>query len=380
MLKKLQLFLLGLMAASCLMAQPSPKSVTISESNIQFWTGSGTNSTVVAIGWDDDDASYTPTVVVWGIHWNGTITLLDALDTLMAYDSHFSYSISGSYLTGVTYNDPNAGVSLTPSAGWNCNNYNGVYGFTNLSTSTWLRISESTCDNYNFTGVNNLIYASNPNNSGNTTLPDTVDASLPFSDILFWVGTGTDSAEFIVNFAQPDTAFAWGYLFNSTTTAQAMVNAIAAADPRFWTEGSPSSGGDIFFLLDNGDTLSLSPVDPNVGWNFWWTNLNGVSAEQHRVLHLLFTTVMSSNMATSIQPLAGIWLGATTWKRLGIQSQHPFLFPPQPLMFPKMPLSLLPTSSIGWALVPTRLSSPSIGPTPPLHGVTASTGKRQSPT
>ncbi len=107
---------------------------------------------------------------------------------------------------------------------------------------------------------------------------DPVDASLPFSDILFWVGSGSDSAEFIVNFAQPDTAFAWGFLFNGSTTAQEMVNAIAAADPRFWSEGSPSSGGDLHFVLSNGDTLGLSPVDPTMGYNFWWTNLNGVSA------------------------------------------------------------------------------------------------------
>ena len=275
MVKKVLMLVFGVVVTSCLMAQSAPKSVTINQSDIQFWTGTGSNSTVVAIGWDDDDASYVPTVVVWGVRWNGTITLLNALDTIMAYDSRFSYTLSGSFLNGVSYTDASAGVALTPSAGWNCNNYNGVYGSTNLGT-TWLRISESTCDNFNFTGVNNLIYASNPSGSG--TLPDTVDASLPFSEILYWVGSGSDSAEFIVNFANPDTAFAWGYLFNGSTTAQAMIDAIAAADPRFWVEGTPSYNGDIHFVTDNGDTLGLSPIDPTVGYNFWWTNLNGVSA------------------------------------------------------------------------------------------------------
>ena len=274
MLKKLQLLFLGLAAATCLMAQPESKSVTINQSDIQFWVGNGSNTSVIAIGWDATSASYTPTVVVWGIHWNGSITLLDALDTLMAYDSRFSYTFSGSYLNSVSYNDPDAGVNLTPVQHYNCNNYNGVYGSTYLS-NTWLRISESTCENYNFTGVNNLIYASDPNASSDT---DPVDASLPFSDILYWVGSGSDSAEFIVSFAQPDTAFAWGFLFNGSTTAQSMIDAIAAADPRFWTTGTPSYNGDIHFVTDNGDTLGLSPVDPAVGYNFWWTNLNGVSA------------------------------------------------------------------------------------------------------
>ena len=42
-------------------------SVSISENDVQFWVGDGTNSTLVCIGWDDDDAGYTPTVVVWGL-------------------------------------------------------------------------------------------------------------------------------------------------------------------------------------------------------------------------------------------------------------------------------------------------------------------------
>lgn len=37
-------------------------------------------------------------------------------------------------------------------------------------------------------------------------------------------------------------------------------------------------GGDIRFALENGDTLGLSPVG-ELGYNFWWTNLNGVSAD-----------------------------------------------------------------------------------------------------
>ncbi len=249
-------------------------SVNISENDVQFWVGSGSNSTLVCIGWDDDDAGYTPTVVVWGLHWNGSITLANALDSIAAHDSRFTYTISNGFVGSVDYNDPVAGIHLSPSMHFNCNSYGSAYGSTTL-TSTWLRISESTCDDYNFSTVNNLIYASDPNGGTST---DPVDASLPFSQILYWVGSGSNSAEFIVNFAQPDTAFAWGYRFDGTTTAQAMVDAIAAADPRFWTVGTPSYNGDIHFVLDNGDTLGLSPVDPAMGYNFWWANLNGVSA------------------------------------------------------------------------------------------------------
>ena len=130
-----------------------------------------------------------------------------------------------------------------------------------------------------YVGIDNLtvsLISSDPG-SGPTPAPDPVDATIAFSDILYWVGSGSDRAALIVNYGQPDTAFAWGFLFNGTTTAQAMLDSIAAADPRFWYVGSPSMGGDIHFILNNGDTLGLSPVGA-LGYNFWWANLNGRSA------------------------------------------------------------------------------------------------------
>ena len=133
MVKKVLTIEVVLLLSFGAMAQNTPKSVSINQSDVEFWVGTGSNSTLICIGWDDNSASYTPTVVVWGIHWNGTITLLDALDTLSAYDTRFHYTISGSFLSGVYYNDTANNVNLTPSAVWNCNNYNGVYGSTSLA-------------------------------------------------------------------------------------------------------------------------------------------------------------------------------------------------------------------------------------------------------
>jgi len=159
MVKKLMTLILGL----TLTLSASAQLVTIDPSDVQFWTGSGSNSTVVAIGWDDNSASYTPTVVIWGVRWEGTIYLINALDTIAAYDERFSYTMGSSgFLQTLSYNDPDNGLVLTPSMEWNCNSYGSVYGSTVL-TSTPLRISESTCDNYTFTGVNNIVYATDPN-------------------------------------------------------------------------------------------------------------------------------------------------------------------------------------------------------------------------
>ena len=59
MVKKLITFILGLM----LSVGASAQLTTIDPNDVQFWTGTGSNSTVVAIGWDDDSAPYTPPVL-----------------------------------------------------------------------------------------------------------------------------------------------------------------------------------------------------------------------------------------------------------------------------------------------------------------------------
>ena len=106
---------------------------------------------------------------------------------------------------------------------------------------------------------------------------DSVDASIAFEDIQYWVGAGSDSAVLIVNFGIPDTAFAWGYLFNDTATVQQMTDAITAADPRFQVVARPSwyPEGDIFFVISTGDTLSLSGRDEDSPYNYWEANING---------------------------------------------------------------------------------------------------------
>ena len=157
MLKKLLTMGLGLLLWTGARSQ-----ATINESDVQFWVGTGTNSTLVCIGWDDESAAYTPTVVVWGVHWNGSIHLIDALDSIATYDTRFTYDFGSSgFLNWVSYNDPDAGLALTPSY-YNCNNYGSGYGSGTLGT-TWLRISTSTCSNYTFVGINDVVYASDPN-------------------------------------------------------------------------------------------------------------------------------------------------------------------------------------------------------------------------
>ena len=285
MIKKITTFAIGLLLTVGLWAQSGnnerfghaakggAKSITFSASDIEFWTGTGTNQAIYVLAWDDDPYN-NDTALAWGVRWNGSATATSLLDTIVAYDSRFSYTLSGSLMTDMSFNDGtiNPGSSMN---GW-CYYHNGswgMYAWPNQPMSNGDMIEMSSSCMFTMTSATAV---TDPSSTGTT---DTVDATIDTSDIVFWVGNGTNKAVLIVNWGNPDTAFAWGFRFNGTATAQTMVDSIAAADPRFWTVGTPSYNGDIHYILSNGDTLGLIPGSSTTeGYNFWWANLNGVSA------------------------------------------------------------------------------------------------------
>ena len=285
MIKKITTFAIGLLLTAGLWAQSGnnerfghaakggAKSITFSASDIEFWTGTGTNQAIYVLAWDDDPYN-NDTALAWGVRWNGSATATSLLDTIVAYDSRFSYTLSGSLMTDMSFNDGtiNPGSSMN---GW-CYYHNGswgMYAWPNQPMSNGDMIEMSSSCMFTMTSATAV---TDPSSTGTT---DTVDATIDTSDIVFWVGNGTNKAVLIVNWGNPDTAFAWGFRFNGTATAQTMVDSIAAADPRFWTVGTPSYNGDIHYILNNGDTLGLIPGSSTTeGYNFWWANLNGVSA------------------------------------------------------------------------------------------------------
>ncbi|MCB0763864.1 MAG: T9SS type A sorting domain-containing protein [Flavobacteriales bacterium] len=58
-------------------------------------------------------------------------------------------------------------------------------------------------------------------------------AQFSMNDVLYWVGTGTDSTVLVIDFldGNPDgSSYAWGYLHDGTATAEEMLVAIDAAD------------------------------------------------------------------------------------------------------------------------------------------------------
>ena len=87
------------------------------------------------------------------------------------------------------------------------------------------------------------------------------DATIDPSEIKYWIGEGESEVVFIVNWAEPDTALAWGYRFNGENVVlKTIMDDIAAADYRFSYEG----GAFINDLHFNDGVLDLSLVE--AGW------------------------------------------------------------------------------------------------------------------
>ena len=98
------------------------------------------------------------------------------------------------------------------------------------------------------------------------------DASIAPEDIRWWIGEGENEVVFIVNWAEPDTALAWGYRFSGeSVTVEAMMDEIAEKDPRFSYSGANNWLDDIYFN-DGYLDLSLSGM--------WWLYIvNGDMAQ-----------------------------------------------------------------------------------------------------
>ncbi len=101
--------------------QSTPQPVTeatIAASDIVYWVGSGNNQMVMAVNWAN--AAYA-----WGVRFNGSITVQNALDTIAAYDPRFNWTVGSYGLGDITFVEGNINLAGDTTSYWESKN-NGV--------------------------------------------------------------------------------------------------------------------------------------------------------------------------------------------------------------------------------------------------------------
>jgi hypothetical protein len=89
-------------------------------------------------------------------------------------------------------------------------------------------------------------------------------AQFSFQNLKYFIGSGADTAMLVVDFKDGtnDSSYAWGLLFNGTSSGQAMLQAVAAADVNFSINTSGGFLNDIIY--GNHQGIGGQP-------NFWST-------------------------------------------------------------------------------------------------------------
>ncbi|MBO4599596.1 MAG: T9SS type A sorting domain-containing protein [Bacteroidales bacterium] len=299
MIKKITTFALGLLLTAGLWAQTGnndlhrhtstgdAKTITFPASDIQFWTGTGTNQAIIILAWDDDPGNNN-IALAWGVRWNGSATATDLLDTIVAYDSRFSYTVSGSLMTNMSYNDGTINPSSSMN-GW-CYYLNGdwaMYAWPNQPMTNGDVIEMSSSCSWTMTSA---VAATNPSYTP-------TDATISASEIEYWVGEGPFDIIFTINW--PDTALAWGYHFSArSTNLQSVMNDIAEADNRLVFEYGTYGIDDILFI-ENGDTLRKA------AYSWWEHTVNGSMSAG------LYQQLNNGDFSRWADPTAGVVVDST---------------------------------------------------------------------
>lgn len=126
------------------------------------------------------------------------------------------------------------------------------------------------------------------------------DATIDPADIRYWIGEGENQAVLIVNWAEPDTALAWGYRFEGEmVTVQEMMDKITEVDSRLSYTPGPWGLGDILF---NDGTLEMGIT----AGGYWMFNVDGemaqVGYDQQTVANNNYVKWGDTNCGTMVDP------------------------------------------------------------------------------
>ena len=232
-------------------AQNTRATRDVSADDIQFWVGEGSNEVVAAFFFCGDD---DPVGIAYGYRFDGTATIQDMLEAIDEADENFSITIT-SWIQDIAYSDDNYDVVIESGMLMYSVSGNFSSGISDeLTDGDYFELTEwGDCE----LPVDNIYYP-----QGQLT-----DATIAPEDIEYWIGEGENEAILIVQWCDPEIAFAWGYRFDGEATVENMMDAIVAEDSRLTYDGSYGILNNIFYQDDDYD-LALTG-------DYWMYNLNG---------------------------------------------------------------------------------------------------------
>lgn len=330
MVKKVLSLVFSLVLTFGAMAQMGPANPIVPQSDIQFWTGSGSNRGVIAVTWPTSTG--TNIGIAWGVQWNGNnVSVANLMDTIAAYDNNLTIEHGNTAYTivyNITYSNATESLTLSGEAGWWWYNWKDAEGASKQSANAsedmmvdgdfidWLNMNSTT---YESQIADTMIMAT-------ATVPE--DAEIAAEDIVYWVGEGENKVVFAINWA--DTALAWGYKFSTDSVyVSEIIGAIVRTDPRLNIVGDSTFVSDFRYADANiTDSLTITPHDP-MDWSIYFNmQVNHVSsmigAGGHKVGNGDFVKFADTYVAVKVD---STWIGYWDYTYVWPMTIHPVSVP-----------------------------------------------------
>ena len=225
--------------------------------DVTYWVGTGTDSAVLVVDFVEDLYGEVVTFA-WGVAFDGSTTGQDMLNAAATSDQNLNVDMAGGFLNDIIYGS-HSGVAATP-------HYWGTWSGTNLSDWTMnLGISEVVNDGDWF----GCSYAAWPARRPFTPFSATDPQAFTADDVVYWEGTGTDSAVVVIEFNDGNPAVAFGYISDGMATAEDALNDLASAHGNL----TVGVGGGFLNEIEYDSQVGIGGTN-----NFYWSTWSGTNA------------------------------------------------------------------------------------------------------
>ena len=243
---------------------PLADDAKIDPSAIRYWIGEGENEVVFIVNWNEPDTS-----LAWGYRFDEeTVTVKDMMDKIADVDYRFSYTLGPWGIGDILFNDGVLDLSITAGGYWmfNVDGEMAQVGYDQqiVANGSYVKWGDTNCG----TMIDpNWVFVWEAPVVGVYALAE--EAKIDPSEIRYWVGEGENEVVFCVNWAEPNTALAWGYRFDGeNVTVKTVMDAIKEADGRF----------DYVIGAWGVDDITYNYGDLNLGlseYSYFMYNVNG---------------------------------------------------------------------------------------------------------